>query len=181
MPELNNVKIKVFFNQATNRANLVSGEDIKTSFGKLSKAFDDGFNALVPVIDNGAKNIADMSKSSFTTLTKDSVTVTLSGDTITASGTGGTATNNFFNVFYVSNALLVPSGTWVISLVGTGINNFRVEEYDNAHSDVVKGDFGQPLLVTVPDNATQSYIRIKFLLDLGFGGFCACRTVFFQL
>lgn len=116
--------------------------------------------ALIEQVDGGSKNIADMSKSSFTTLTKDSVTVTLSGDTITASGTGGTATNNFFNIFYVSNALLVPSGTWVISLVGTGINNFRVEEYDNAHPDVVKGDFGQPLTVTVPNDATQSYIRI---------------------
>lgn len=117
-------------------------------------------DALVDVVDNGAKNTADMSKSSFTTLTKDSVTVTLSGDTITASGTGGTSTNNFFNIYFQTNTLLIPAGTWVISLAGTGIDKFRVEEYDNAHSDVVKGDFGQPLIATVPDNATLSYIRI---------------------
>lgn len=116
--------------------------------------------ALVEQIDAGSKNIADMSKTSYTTLTKDGVTVTLSGDTITASGTGGTQTNNFFNVFLASSVLLVPAGTWVIALVGAGIDNFRVEEYDNAHSDVIKGNFGQPLTVTVPDNATLSYIRI---------------------
>lgn len=115
--------------------------------------------ALIEQVDN-AKNIAGMDKSSFTTLTKDSVTVTLSGDTITTSGTGGTSTNNFFNIFYKPNVLLIPAGTWVASLHGTGTGNFRIEEFDNVTGNALKGEFGEPLTFTIPENATLSYIRI---------------------
>ena len=116
--------------------------------------------AAIKAVDEGGKNIADMSKSSFTTLKKDSVTVTLSGDTITASGTGGTATNNFFNIYYQPDTLLIPEGTWVASLHGTGTGNFRIEEYDDVNGIVLKGEFGEPFTFTLPENATLSYIRI---------------------
>jgi hypothetical protein len=116
--------------------------------------------AAIKAVDEGAKNVAGMDKSSFTTLTKDSVTVTLSGDTITTSGTSGTSTNNFFNIFYEPNVLLVPAGTWIASLHGTGTENFRIEEFDDVAGNALKGEFGRPLTFTIPENATLSYIRI---------------------
>lgn len=116
--------------------------------------------ALVELVDSGAKNIADMSKSTFTSTQKDGVTVTLSGDTITSTGNSGTTTNSFYNVFYASSQILIPSGNWVASLSGTGIENFRLEEYDNVTGDVRKGDFGAPFPFTVPNGVTSSYLRI---------------------
>lgn len=117
--------------------------------------------ALVELVDSGAKNIADMSKSTFTSTQKDGVTVTLSGDSIISSGNSGTGTNNFFNVYFKSTTdALIPSGTWVAALIGTGIDNFRIEVYDNTKSDMVKGEFGQALKFTIGNGATGSYVRI---------------------
>lgn len=117
--------------------------------------------ALIELVDGGAKNIADMSKSTFTSTQKDGVTVTLSGDSITASGNSGTGTNNFFNVYYKTlSDVLIPSGMWTAVLIGTGIENFRVEIYDSTKPDIIKGDFGQPLTFTIAEGVTGSYARI---------------------
>lgn len=115
---------------------------------------------LADIIDSGAKNIANMSLSSFTTLTKDGVTVTLTDDLITTSGTGGTNSNNFFNIFYKPDVMLIPPGNWVGMIDGTGIENFRIEIYYNTASDTQKGLFGQPFAFTIPDNITYSFLRI---------------------
>ena len=116
--------------------------------------------ALVELIDSSAKNIANMTLSSFTTATKDGVTVSLSDDTITASGNSGTSGNSFYNVFYNGNSALLPDGDWVASLYGTGIENFRIEVYDNVTGDVVKGQFGVPFHFSIPTGVNQSFLRI---------------------
>lgn len=147
----------------------VSATDtVNEAIGKIEKRVSDNENniskdeaALVELVDGGAKNIADMSKSVFTTTQKDGVTVTLSGDSIVSSGNSSTNTNNFFNVYFKSTTdALIPSGTWVAALIGTGIDNFRIEVYDNTKSDMVKGEFGQALEFTIDNGVTGSYVRI---------------------
>jgi len=117
-------------------------------------------SVLADLIDNGSKNIANMTLSSFTTTTKDGVTVSLSDDTITTSGNSGTSGNSFYNVFYNGNSALLPDGDWVASLYGTGIENFRIEVYDNVTGDVVKGQFGVPFHFSIPTGVNQSFLRI---------------------
>lgn len=116
---------------------------------------------IARLVDAGAKNIADMSKTSFTSLTKGGVTVTLSGDTFTSFGTSTSDANVFFNVFYVDlSTVLIPSGKWVAVLEGTGIENFRVEEFDSYNEAVLKGEFGKPFRFEIHTGVTVSYVRI---------------------
>lgn len=133
----------------------------REDLAELTVDSDEDRAALVELVDNGAKNIADMSKSTFTSTQKDGVTVTLSGDNIVSSGNSGTGTNNFFNVYYKSMSdVLIPSGTWVAALIGTGIENFRIEIYDSTKTDLIKGSFGEPVTFTLGEGVTGSYARI---------------------
>lgn len=130
--------------------------DILTLQQKLQKIEP----ALKSIINDGPKNTADMTSTTFTTVSKDGVTVTLSGDVITTSGNSGTTTNSFYNVYYTPNTVMIPPGTWCASLHGSGIENFRLEIYDNITGDVTRGNFGDPFTFTIPDGVSVSYLRI---------------------
>lgn len=116
---------------------------------------------LAELIDTGAKNIVDISKTTFTTNTKDGVTVSRTGENFTVTGTGGTSTNNFFNLYYAPNDIFIPSGTWVFYLDGIGLDDIRLEVSDDVSPDVQKGLYGEnPYICTVPDGITRSHFRI---------------------
>lgn len=127
---------------------------------ELTVLTDEDRASLVELVDSGAKNVADMSKSTFTTSAKDGVTVTMSGDTITSTGTSGTATNQFHRILYDAGKLLIPAGTWIAALIGTGTDAFRIEVNSSSYSDLVKGTYGNPVQFTIPEGDTESYARI---------------------
>ena len=127
---------------------------------ELTVLTDEDRAALVELVDGGAKNVADMSKSTFTTNAKDGVTVTLSGDMITSTGTSGSLTNQFHRILYDAGKFLIPAGMWIAVLIGTGTNAFRIEVNSSSYSDLVKGTFGNPVQFTIPEGDTESYACI---------------------
>ena len=100
----NNFKMNVDFDQAAERANVTSGENIATSLGKISKAYEDGFDALSKVIDNGSKNIVNVdldiirslqTLSSYNTLSLNGVLFVVNSDgSIDVSTPSGASTNS---------------------------------------------------------------------------------------
>ena len=118
-------------------------------------------DALMTTIDKGAKNIVDVNNMIYDTLEKDGVTLTRNGDTYTVTGIGGTSTNNFFNVYYIPNTILIPSGTWTFALIGTDLDDIRIEVYDDATGDTQKGTYGETSITfTIPSGVTLSYLRV---------------------
>ena len=119
-------------------------------------------DALKAMDKTYSKNIADMSKVPVKVRSAEGVVVTITDDgTILASGTSSSNNNIFFNIFYNdTNTVMVPSGTWVAKLYGTGSENFRIEGSDSVHTSVYRGDFGKPFEFTVADGVTYSLIRI---------------------
>lgn len=118
-------------------------------------------DGLLPVINKGAKNIVDVNNMIYDTLEKDGVTITRNGDTYTVTGIGGTSTNNFFNVYYIPNTILIPSGTWTFALIGTDLDDIRIEVYDDATGATQKGTYGETSITfTIPSGVTLSYLRI---------------------
>ena len=109
-----------------------------------------------------SKNIADMSKVPVKVRSSEGVVVTITDDgTILASGTSSSNNNIFFNVFFNDvNTVMIPPGTWVAKLYGTGSENFRIEGSDSVHPSVYKGTFGNPFIFTVPEGVTSSLVRI---------------------
>lgn len=126
----------------------------------LTVLTDEDRSALIEIVDGGAKNVADMTKSTFTSNQKDGVTVTLSGDMITSTGTSGSATNQFHRILYDEGKLLIPAGTWIAALIGTGTDAFRIEVMSSSYSDLIKGAYGSALQFTIPSGDTVSYLRI---------------------
>lgn len=126
--------------------------------------YDKDSVALVETVDGGAKNIADIGKSSYSTTTKKNATVTLTGDTFTVTTPTGETTeednNILFNIYIdTTSTCILPPGSYVAMLSGTGIEDISVRPVIDG--TVVIEPFGEPVFFDIPSDATSSWVRIN--------------------
>lgn len=118
--------------------------------------------ALVELVDSGAKNKFDPAYT-WDSMTIYGITITRNGDTYSiASGTTQSGNNDFINMRNEThiNTNLIPAGDWVLSF-DTPQQNVRLQACWNGALRA-NSSFGTNLFFTVPENTTDSWVRIVF-------------------
>jgi len=126
--------------------------------------YDEDSTALVEIVDSGAKNMADMGKSSYSTTTSKGATVTLTGDTFTVTTPAGETTdddnNIFFNIYFdTASTCILPPGSYAAMLSGTGIDDISVRPVID--STVISKPYGEPVFFDIPSDASNNWVRIN--------------------
>ena len=123
--------------------------------------------AAIKAVDEGAKNIADLTSSTktiYTTATGDGVTITRSGDIFTISGTSGTNTNNFFNIYYggTTTIRMIPPGNWVALIedyTGSVVKDIAVQIAAPAVPPAKP--YGTPVKFSLSGSETGNWLRVN--------------------
>jgi hypothetical protein len=117
-------------------------------------------NILTVANYGGGINVADISKTNFTTGTAGSFTTTLVDDIYTLTGT--TTSAGFFNIYYSGNSsvLTVPVGDWIVypyplttAIQLQGAINGTISCY---------GDANGYMRMTIPQGSTGTWVRMNF-------------------
>ena len=122
--------------------------------------------ALIAQVDEGAKNICNMSASVFSNRTQDGVTVTRNDETINVLGTSGTMTNNASNI-YVFGAgqydadRTIPPGDWVAMFYGSGTGVEKLSLSVVNGNSITRGEVNAPVEFTIPSDSEHNWLRLQ--------------------
>ena len=118
---------------------------------------------LVEIINNGAKNIADMTYATDPSSTSNGCILSKSGENFTITGTSAAAANPIFNIYirYVNGSIvnILPPGKYTAMLYGTDIDNITIQACINGTSDNY-GKYGQPHSFEISENTTNNWVRV---------------------
>lgn len=116
--------------------------------------------AVLPeLVDDGAKNIADMSKTNTVFPdTSTGATITKDGDLFTINGTTNATGTLIVNIYFdTATTKIIPNGDYVAQLFPYS-NNIKVQAVGTS---IISGENAQPLEFSITSSDTRSWIRIE--------------------
>ena len=141
-------------------ATSITNVDTTVPTSKAVKAYVDGSTEVLPeLVDDGAKNIADMSKTKAVFPDESTgATITRNGDLFTINGTTKATGSLVVNIYFdTATTKIIPDGDYVAQLFPYS-NNIKVQAVGTS---VISGENAQPLEFSITSSDTRSWIRIE--------------------